>query len=469
MTRLNIGHLTSVLGSAAASDFRELTSFLLENPGSPGALSKLAWLLSKEDQADAGAAILTWALAVAPAMEPMLRLDLDRLVKAVPYRRTLAETAFRKCVLVDPKSSFAMAIGGLIRRNANELASAKTVFRRAQILDPDGSFPREQIWKIDSDWGWGNRGFVGNFVLPNGGKDSDTRFYRTATTRFFPRHLAEFDDLDRILRRDIFHGYLPEVPLIRADQPIVAMGSCFAQHIRQHLLAHGRLSEHVPIPEGLNNTFAIRQFVDWVEGRDDLVYAYEKTADGRMERWDADKQRSAFVDALRAAGGFIATIGVAEVWRDKRTGGVFWRGVPEDKFDPSVHEHALSTVAENTDNLRAIADGLRRLAGDVPVVFTLSPVPLVATMRAGTSIFAADAVSKSTLRLAIEAVMQEAAPGVHYWPSFEAFRWLGAHIERRLYDGESNPRHPSPDMIARMIDLFISHFIADDAPQAARR
>jgi hypothetical protein len=239
---------------------------------------------------------------------------------------------------------------------------------------------------------------------------------------------------------------------------VVTIGSCFAQHIRQFLIRHGRHADRVPIPEGLNNTFAVRQFVDWVEGRDELVYSYEKAADGRMERWDADKDREAFRSALAAAGGFIVTVGVAEVWKDRTTDGVYWRGVPASQFDPDRHEHMLSTVEQNAENLLAICDGLRRLAGDVPVVCTLSPVPLIATMREGTSIFAADAVSKSTLRVAIETALRRSGGRLRYWPSFEAFRWLGGHLGRSLYGGEDNPRHPDPEMIGRVIKLFVEHY-----------
>lgn len=371
------------------------------------------------------------------------------------------ERELYRCLIADPSSLFGLWQGLVYLKFSERLLPlAQRLTRRALCAHPADSRIKEQAWKLKSDWGWNDRGVVGNFVVDDGAKEDIPRFFRTAHARFFPRHLQQVDDLDRTLHDDIFHGYLPEAPQIASDRPIVAMGSCFAQHIRQHLLRHGRQSSHVPVPEGLNNTFAIRQFVDWAGGGAEALYSYERTDGNRMERWEADKDRGAFRQAISQAGGFVVTVGVAEVWQDKRTGGVFWRGIPQDIFDPQVHEHRLSTVEENTDNLRAIARALRGLAGDVPVVFTLSPVPLIATMRERTSIFAADAVSKSTLRLAIEHVMLEREDGVHYWPSFEAFRWLGAHQERRLYDGENNPRHPSTDMIARMVDLFVRSFIA---------
>ncbi|GEM_PF-1596923 len=364
--------------------------------------------------------------------------------------------AAARCAVALPSSYIAHLYAGVLLRDRDR-PRAERLLARAIAIDPNDSRAREQLWKVQANWGWQGQGTVGTFHVPKGSKDADPRFFRSQNARFFPRMLADLDDIDAVLRRDIFHGYLPEQPLIATDKPVVALGSCFAQHIRQWLMKRGRLSEHVEIPEGLNNTFAIRQFLDWIEGADDLVYSIERGPGGRLERWDLDKDRDAFRQAISRAGGFVVTIGVAEVWRDKITGGVFWRGVPADQFDPDRHEHLLSTVEQNVENLRAIAAGLRRLSDGAPVVLTLSPVPLIATMRPNTSIFAADAVSKSTLRLAIETVVS-AGDGVKYWPSFEAFRWLGGHVERRLYDGEANPRHPSPDMIGRIIDLFVDSY-----------
>jgi len=370
----------------------------------------------------------------------------------------------RRCLVLVPASFLGNLRGGMLVRNSGNLVAAERLAKQAEVIDPTSSHAKALLWKIRSNWGWGGRGVVGTFLV-NDRLDEPPRFYQTANAKFFPRRLEEFDDLDAVMRQHVFQDFLPERPLIANDKPIVAMGSCFAQHIRQFLIEHGRLSEHVPIPEGLNNTFAIRQFVDWVEGRDDLVYSYEKS-DAGMRRWDVDKDRRAFREAMARAGGFIVTVGVAEVWRDRQTGGVYWRGVPADEFDPARHEHVLSTVEQNVENLRAVAAGLRRLAGDVPVVLTLSPVPLIATMRQGTSIVAADAVSKSILRVAIETVVQEGGESLRYWPSFEAFRWLGGHLDTRVYDGEDNPRHPNTAMIGRIIQLFVEHFFEAPRPAA---
>ncbi len=424
----------------------------LYRPSEVDGYFRLIEALGLEKNAAVCKVLLRRALSIAP-LDPAAN-EAQFMLDGTGDHRTFAQ--MRRCLVLQPASYVGHLHGGMHLRNAGKLSQAERFMIRALAIDPNASQPKEQLWKIRSNWGWGGRGVVGNFLVKDT-IDEAPRFYRTANAKFFPRHLEEFDDLEQVLRTHIFQDYLPDRPLIAGDKPIVAMGSCFAQHIRQFLIRHGRLSEHVLIPEGLNNTFAIRQFVDWVEGRDDLVYSYEKTATG-MARWDLDQDREAFRAAMSRAGGFIVTVGVAEVWRDRLTDGVYWRGVPADEYDPARHEHVLSTVEQNADNLRAIAAGLQRIAGDVPLVLTLSPVPLIATMREKTTIFAADAVSKSTLRLAIETVVRENDGRLRYWPSFEAFRWLGGHLDRVVYDGEDNPRHPSPEMIGQVIRLFVEHF-----------
>ncbi len=444
-----------------------LRASLVVNPSDVAAAIGLAAELRGARQKRELRTAVRRAETVAPANGQVRELVFQtKLAQGGLLARVVANDLVRSLV-VTPDALASYYSGAVMFRDYDRLQWSERFARRAAVLSPNDPRPPMLLWKLQENWGWGGRGMLDQHLIPGGHKENDARFFRTAEARFFPLRLDEIDDVDTVLQRDIFYGYLPDRPLIPADRSIIAMGSCFAQHIRQWLIKRGRLSDHVEIPEGLNNTFAIRQFIDWVEGRDDLVYSYGRTASGKLERWDLDKDRYAFRDAMARAGGFIVTVGVAEVWRDKATGGVFWRGVPADHFDPERHEHMLSTVEQNVENLEAVVAGIRRLAGDAaPVVITLSPVPLVATMRPNTSIFAADAVSKSTLRLAIETVTRSSTKGAYYWPSFEAFRWLGAHLERRLYDGERNARHPSPDMIRRIIDLFVDSYM-EPQPQSA--
>ena len=78
---------------------------------------------------------------------------------------------------------------------------------------------------------------------------------------------------------------------------------------------------------------------------------------------------------------YILTLGLSEVWHDEQTGGVFWRTIPKDAFDPARHKFRVSTVDENRDNLAAIQALIRKHRPDAKIVLTLSPIPLAATFR----------------------------------------------------------------------------------------
>jgi len=160
--------------------------------------------------------------------------------------------------------------------------------------------------------------------------------------------------------------------------------------------------------------------------------------------------------------GFVITIGLSEVWRDQETGGVFWRGVPQAIFDEGRHTFQISSVEENTANMLAIVELVRRHCGAKPIIFTLSPVPLIATHRTDVTCMLADTVSKSILRVAIDQVMRRRLDDVYYWPSFEIVRWASGHSSYRAFgDDDGAPRHVNSDHVDVIIDTFIGHFFRE--------
>ena len=164
--------------------------------------------------------------------------------------------------------------------------------------------------------------------------------------------------------------------------------------------------------------------------------------------------------------GLVLTVGLAEVWYDTQTGGVFWRGVPKSLYDPERHKCRISTVAENADNIRRIVELVHSVRPGVPIIITLSPVPLRATFEP-ISCFAADCVSKSTLRVAINEVMESHLQNVSYWPSFEIVRWLGAHMGSATYGDDGKPRHVNRSAVKMILDSFIKHYYSDAGRLAA--
>src|SRR5262249_38642029 len=149
------------------------------------------------------------------------------------------------------------------------------------------------------------------------------------------------------------------------------------------------------IPEGLNNSYAILDFVSWcVTGAETgRGHRYDTDATGKIKQWTPEHTQELVLGHLRGAGAFVFTLGLAEVWEDRATGAVFWRGVPQDIFDPDRHFFRPTSVEENEENIAATIE-LIRTESDAPIVLTLSPVPLNATFR-DISCLTADCVSKS--------------------------------------------------------------------------
>jgi hypothetical protein len=131
-----------------------------------------------------------------------------------------------------------------------------------------------------------------------------------------------------------------------------------------------------------------------------------------------------------------------------------------EKNDPI--EWRQSSVSKNSDHLRAIIRLIKMAKPDLRIVLTLSPIP-IATHFTGSSAIVADCVSKSTLRAAIDEVLRDATPGVSYWPSFEAIRWLGSHVGQIFGTEGENHRHPGPSYIQAVVDEFVSAYFEKES------
>jgi GSCFA family len=290
-----------------------------------------------------------------------------------------------------------------------------------------------------------------HFEIDRHRQHAEYTWFRGDHCNFNPKHenLRTAQDVTS----HVLRGWLPEAPVIGPQTRIAAFGSCFAQNISDWLAQRnyavltrkdgGYSSTYVVrFGEGMVNTFALRQQFEWAfEGRrieGELWHGYDARAFGYDE--DIRVATRAVFDQTDL---FIITLGLAEVWYDSITGGVFWRAVPRDKYDPARHKFRVSTVEENRDNIRAIYDLIRAYRPEAKVVFTLSPIPLVATFRPVPCI-PANSVSKAILRAALDEVLQDIQLEGHafYWPSYEIImdvfdcRWLPdrRHVKQEVLD-----------------------------------
>jgi hypothetical protein len=264
----------------------------------------------------------------------------------------------------------------------------------------------------------------------------------------------------------ILKGWLPGKPLISRQSHIVAFGSCFARHITEHLaklgykvgaLASGLDTYIVRSGAGMVNTYAIRQQFEWAyEDRkfsENLWYNSEKAlAPYNNEIKENTRQLFDLADI------FIITLGLSEVWCNKQTGEVFWRAIPEDKFNPNIHGFRVTTVAENRENLEVIRAIIRKHKPESPIIFTLSPVPLVATFRP-VSCSTANSVSKAILRSALDEFLRhnDHDDNLYYWPSYEIVTdfFVDAYLEDR--------RHIRPEVVKTIMNLFTKYYCVVEA------
>jgi hypothetical protein len=251
-------------------------------------------------------------------------------------------------------------------------------------------------------------------------------FYRGDIANYFPnrRDIGQPTAIPQF----ILKGWMPEQPFIDQKTNIVAFGSCFAANIGRYLANIGfdvatrrEGTAYIQrISDGLVNVHAICQQFEWAwENR---VPGVELWHGWKAEDYGYDEEVRLATKALfDAADVFILTFGLSEIWYDEPTGEVFWRAVPQDKFDPSRHKFRVATYEETIERMRRVYGLIRKYRPQAKIIFTLSPVGLAATFRPVACI-TANSVSKALLRSAIDQLYRDvhsADPDFYYFPSYE--------------------------------------------------
>lgn len=234
---------------------------------------------------------------------------------------------------------------------------------------------------------------------------------------------------------------------INKKDKIIVFGSCFSQHLLNGLKSKGYTGvDNCLIPSGLNNPFAIKQLLQYVITGDqsNCTYAYNQKYINQY--WKGD--RKSINTHLISAKAVIITIGLAEYWKDKSTGGVFWMGIPESVYDEAKHELCVATQDEIKNEL----DEIQKLL-PCPIIFTMCPVPLNATFT-GKDAFTANSYSKSICRSAMGLHIEQ-CDNSYYFPVYELCTEISLRYPSwgTAYDPKI-PRHISSEMINAIGRLF---------------
>nr|NUR37926.1 GSCFA domain-containing protein [Sphingomonas sp.] len=121
-------------------------------------------------------------------------------------------------------------------------------------------------------------------------------------------------------------------------------------------------------------------------------------------------------------------------------------------FDAERYEFYFVSVEDVIRDLTAFRDALAEVNPRASIVFTVSPVPLVATAVPGAHVLSSTTYSKSVLRVAAE-TMRIRFPNVHYFPSYEII--TGAFNRGAYYAADL--RNVVEDGVAHVMRLFMAH------------
>ena len=282
-------------------------------------------------------------------------------------------------------------------------------------------------------------------------------WYRGKTCNFIPskKHFSEKD----FFIKYVLKGYQPLNPFIDKDKKIIAFGSCFAQHVSQFLFKknYSIFNKSVGIDthiirygEGMANTFTVLEQLLWAFENKDI----EKNTWYHSPKDEARNDtviRNDTYELLKKIEVFIITVGLSEIWYNKINNQVFWKAIPANKFDEKKHGFRLSSVEENTLNLKKIYSTIKKHLPNAKIIFTLSPIPLMATFRPQACI-TANTVSKSILRVALDNLMASNNKDLFYFPSYEITKeyFVDPFIE--------DNRHLKEEYILKIMEIFEKNY-----------
>jgi hypothetical protein len=122
-------------------------------------------------------------------------------------------------------------------------------------------------------------------------------------------------------------------------------------------------------------------------------------------------------------------------------------------LNPIVWQPKILTVEENIGFLRKGLQELRKHNPEVKLIVSVSPVPLLRSIRKDCTVVESTAHSKAVLRVALEE-FSKTSENVFYMPSFETVMYPGSKMSPWLPDG----RHVTEDIVSKIMSLFQSNY-----------
>ena len=251
--------------------------------------------------------------------------------------------------------------------------------------------------------------------------------------------------------------------LITHDRPIVMVGSCFSYNIggclRQRLFdvtvnPLGTLYNPLSIASSIEHIVDSRKFDDSDMFHDgQLWHSFHcHSMFSSHDKYDVIQRMNESVStaniSLANASVLILTLGTTRVFNLKETGETVANC---HKQPSSLFNERYITLDETTSTLKKIIQRVRKLNNEIKIIFTVSPV-----RHPGNSLHA-DRLSKSTLMLGIENVIDE-SDGILYFPAYEIM--VDDLRDYRFYADDM--RHPSTVAIQYIYSRFEDMYFSDE-------
>lgn len=276
------------------------------------------------------------------------------------------------------------------------------------------------------------------------------------------------------------------------ESKVATAGSCFAQHISRTLSKHGfnyyvtETANHIAQQEATKRNFGIfsARFGNLYSARQ-LVQLFDRAyghflpseqawirPDGRLidpfrpqiepdgfDSIDAlEQSRAAHFVAVRnmfeTLDIFVFTLGLTEAWLSRADGAVFplAPGVVAGEMDFERYEFVNFNVSDVAADLQLFIDKLKAINPNAKIIFTVSPVPLIATYE-NQHVLVATTYSKSVLRAAAGEITKV---NLHcdYFPSYEII--TGNYNKGKYF--EDDLRSIRPEGVDHVMRLFLSGY-----------
>ena len=227
----------------------------------------------------------------------------------------------------------------------------------------------------------------------------------------------------------LLDGWRPDKPIIGADTRVIGVGSCFARYFVLWLAERGfnraidsspynalvRYSAAFESPAVIAQQF--RWAFDEFDSRNALWIGKDK------EVFEPNEERKKLVrETFEKTDVLVLTLGLSEIWYDKKTGEPLWRALTRRYYDPERHAFRVETMADTKRYLEKIEDIRRRHLPNMKVIYTVSPIRLTSTFRP-VSAHTANSASKAILRGALDEFLRDhkdqLGKDLFYFPSYE--------------------------------------------------